>query len=207
MDASQVHAALTELGFPQRFLQREIAILQKKKTAKRDPYDVLKSILLYLYCTQDRQRFVTLFQSFIASDLDSHFTKTFDLWSYVEGCLLLHADLTGDGQYLHLIREKGFVEDRVDGGMLNLASKNLKAELGELDLGHSLPKPTIMKRYQALIVESLVSLHLHTGTIDEAPIRTRLDRYVRLYLAAVDNYEKKDPQFVAALKEVADELT
>lgn len=205
MDNAKLHKALTKLALPQRFLQREIAVLKRKKITKRDPYSVLRTILVYLYCAKDTARFTELFGRFVEAEIDLHFAQVHDLWFFVEQDILLYSDLTGDSKHDDRIRAKGFVEDRLQGSMLNLHSRNLAEELREFELGHSLPKDTILGRYQSLIGECLAILRLRKRGAQKQ-IRARLERYRQLFLVAVDCFQEKDEDFLAGLRRVAEDL-
>jgi len=208
MDNVKLYEALTGLASHQRYLQRQIAILSRKKTTKRDPYDVLHTVLMHLYCVRDADRFSGVFSRFIAAEMDAHFGQSFDLWPFVEGCILLHSDLTADMRLAQRIRDKGFVPERLDGVMIKLHSRNLKTELGEFEKGHRLPKETILRRYQSLIEECLLIIHFKkTGLVrSHRDTKTRLERYRRLYVAGEDCFDQKDEQFLAALKHVSEDL-
>ena len=205
MNTSQLHDALTKLALQEPFLQREIAVLKRKKVAKVDPYSVLYTTLLYLYCVKDTGRFLDLFRQFIEAEMDAHFAQMHDLWFFVEGSILLYSDLTGDAKHDYRIRAKGFVEDRLEGSMLDLNSGNLKEELGELKLGNPLPKETIVRRYESLIGECVAILRLKKGGAKKE-VKARLDRYRQLFIAAVGCFRLRDEDFVAGLKSVSKDL-
>jgi hypothetical protein len=208
MDNLQLYEALNGLALEQSFVQRQVASLTRKRTTKRDPYDVLYTVLLHLYCVKDADRFTALFERFISAEMDTHFGQTHDLWFFVEQCILLYSDLTGDARFDHRIRDKGFVPQRLEGAMLDLHSRNLKAELGEFEKGHRLPKETILGRYQALIGECLLIIRFKkTGLFgSHKHTRARLERYRQLYLATVDHFGEADEQFLAGLRRVSDAL-
>ncbi|MCU0782672.1 MAG: hypothetical protein MUF81_01220 [Verrucomicrobia bacterium] len=149
-----------------------------------------------------------MFERFIGAEMESHFHQTHDLWFFVEQCILLYSDLTGDSKFDQRIMDKDFVPQRLEGCMLDLNSRNLEVELGELEKGHSLPKETILRRYQSLIGECLLIIRFKkTGFFgSHKHTRARLERYRQLYLATVDHYEQADEQFLASLRNVSDNL-
>jgi hypothetical protein len=208
MDNVQLFEALNGLALSQKFLRQEIAVLSRKRVTKRDPYNVLHAVLLHLYCVRDVDRFSGLFERFIAAEMDFHFRQDFELWSYVEGSILLYSDLTGDMKCAQRIRDKGFVPERLEGSMIDLNVKNLKAELGEFEKGHLLPKETILWRYQSLITECLLIIHFKkTGWFgSHKQTKALLERYRQLCLAGEGHFDQEDEQFLAALKTVSDNL-
>jgi hypothetical protein len=208
MNTTELLPALSAIASPQKYLQREIAVLSRKKVTKLDPYRALHTVLMHLYCIRDVKRFRMIFDQFIAAEMDFHFTQDFDLWSWVEGLILLESDLTGDLRHAQRIWDKGFVPDRLDGSLLQLQSRNLKTELAEFDKGHQLPKATILHRYASLIEECLLMIHFKKGGSvgSQKNTRAHLERYRQLYVAGVDAFRLKDEQSLGALKQVSKDL-
>lgn len=204
MDKFDLYVELSKLDLPSQFLQREIAILNRKKTTKKDPYVVLLTILTYLYCRSDVERFLKLFQQFIESEMDAHFAQDHSLWFFVESSILLYSGLIGDTKHDSLIVAKGIAGSRLQGRLLNTTAENLLAEIGEFSRGHSLPKGTIVNRYQSMVLDCLVILRLTTGAPPE--ISVRLDRYRRLFLASVDSFRLSDREFLDCLKKTSSDF-
>lgn len=203
LDKTRVYNALTDLGIQSAFVQREVAVLKRKTVTKRDPYDAILTVLTYLYCDGDTDRFIDVFREFFESDMESHFAQTHNLWGFVESSILRYSDLTGDTQYDRLIRERGFVEDRTKGSMLKHVSNNVQAELAAFDLGNSLPKGMIVIRYRSLITECLVMLLLGKR---QKKISNHLNRYRQLFVGASDSFRLNDERFIASLRDISDEL-
>lgn len=208
MKTDEVHLALSELSLPQKYLQREIAVLTRKTVRKADPYSALVTVLLYLYCIRDEKRFRAIFDQFVAARMDQLLTLGNDLWFYVEWLILMELDLTGNPRFKQTIWDQGFYLDRLNGSSLELHSRNLKDELTAPETGYRLPKDTILSRYKYLVVECLLMIHFNKSEavtlIKNA--QTNIDRYRRLYVAAVDGYRLKDEQFLNSLKQVSKDL-
>lgn len=202
MKSTCLYNRLTRIGLDVEFLTKQINILNKKRVTKRDPYDVLHSVLAYLYCIRDKDSLSVLFDEFIASDINFHFEQSFDIWSYVERGILLYADLLVSSCFDQFIADKGFVRDRLEGRLLELHRQNLQKELGELSTGHSLPKETIVRRYQSLIAECLLIIRFKkTGWFgSHKEIKAHLNRYCLLCRAAMEHFGEPDEQFIAFLE-------
>ena len=208
MDNLELHEAINGLALQQTFLQRQKALLMRKRIAKRDAYDVLYSVLVHLYCIGDVNRFTALFERFIAAEMDFHFAQIHDLWYFVECSILHYSDLTGDSSHDQRIRDKGFVASRLEGTMLDLNSRNLAAELGELEKGHPLPQETILRRYRSLMAECLLIIRFkktglfgsHRGT------KAKLQHYRQLYLAAEEQFGRSDEEFIAGLRRISTDI-
>lgn len=206
MDNSELHDILVNLAINLKYLQSQIAILKRKRFSKRDPYYILYSVLLHLYCTRDIERFKQVFDQFVAGEMEDHFKENFDCWSYIEKIILLYADLLKDSQYNHLIPKKGLVKSRLEGSVLDLNRRNLNSELQESDRGHALPKETILRRYQSLISECILIIYFKKTGMFSSHKRTKaeLERYCQLYLMAQKHFYDSDDQFIASLKEISD---
>ena len=208
MDNSKLHDALAGLGIESRYQQREIAILQRKKVRRVDPYYTLLSILTYLYCLADAERFKNVFDPFVADQMEDHFKQNFELWTPIERVILMYADLVGDSQYNRLIPEKGLVKSRLERSLLELERRNLKSELAEFERGHDLPKETIVGRYQGLLTECLLIIQFKKTGLFGSHKRTKADlqRYRQLYLSAQEHFYEPDNKFIASLEQIGDNL-
>ena len=205
MEPSALRESLESLELEPRALQRDIASLGRKKVPKDLPYDVTLTVLAYLYGKEDKDSFVRIYEAFVSENIDDHFAEPHRRWSFVVGLIVLNSSLTGDKRHVPLIREKGFVEERLQGSMLELHASNLAIELSTEEKGQPLPIGTIIFRYRELMLESLVMLEM-CETTPAKSLRIRLERYKKLFVAAIDNASLKGQKFIEALQSASKEL-
>ena len=63
MENEDLSKLLTSFSVEQKYLQKQIKILARKKVRKTDPYDVMHCFLTHFFCTGNDEKFNELFHS------------------------------------------------------------------------------------------------------------------------------------------------